>query len=138
MLAEIFQFVPLLAILATFLWSAGWMCLTTPLVAIDEPANVIGRAWRLARGKRLRSIAIVLLIVLSVTIAQRILGALLKLAVGTMLTDSPMVTVFIEGFASLIGSAIFQVWIAAAMTVAFTVLTGINEKPVGGFPPQPA
>jgi hypothetical protein len=30
-----------------------------------------------------------------------------------------------------------QVWTAAAMAVAYTVLTGTNERPVGGFPAQP-
>jgi hypothetical protein len=137
-IGDVAQFIPLLGVLAAVFWCTGWMWLTTPLVANDEPANVIGRAWRLSRGNRLRSIAIVLLIIIAVTIAQGILVALLKLAAGAVLTDGPQVTLLIKGFASLIASVIFQAWVAAAMAVGFTVLMGTHEGPVGGLPPQPA
>jgi len=120
------------------IWSMGWMCLTGPVVATDDPEGALRRAWQLSRGNQPRLAILLLLLILSITIAAGILGALLGVLIAIALPGNPLVTTLIREVMGLIASGAFQVWTAATVAVAFTVLMGTNERPVGGFPPQTA
>lgn len=127
-----------LLLIPIFIWLMGWMCLTTPVVATDDPESALRRAWRLSRGHRLRLIAIFLLSFLSLTIVIAILGALLGIGTAIMLQGSQLALRLVGEVMGLIASGVFQAWTAATTAVAFTLLMGTHERPVGGFPSQPA
>jgi hypothetical protein len=127
-----------LLLIPVFIWSMGWMCLTGPVVATDDPEGAFRRAWRLSRGNQLRLAILLLLLILSITIATGTLAGLLGVVSAIALPGNPLATTLVGEVMNLIASGVFQVWTAATIAVAFSILTGTNERPVGGFPPQPA
>jgi hypothetical protein len=108
---------------ACWLWAAGWLLFVVPIVAADDPAPVLDRAWRLSAGNRSRLMGI----------PAAIAFALLILIGGTQLFASffnlePLpLGIPTYPLAILTLQAVYVVY-AAAGAVAYRRLTGMMPE----------
>jgi hypothetical protein len=104
---------------ACWLWAAGWLLFVVPIVAADDPAPVLDRAWRLSAGNRSRLMGIPAAIAFALLI---LIGAIQLFATFFNLEPLPL-GIPTYPLAVLTLQAVYAVY-AAAGAVAYRRLTG--------------